>query len=65
MKGAKTLVIEKNMKDMVINMEYMYGNKEGVFSTAMNLLTHVLVDRTISKQKEMYFLAQLPLILCS
>jgi hypothetical protein len=38
MKGAHTLVIEKNMKDMVMNMEDMYGNKEGVFSAARKLL---------------------------
>jgi hypothetical protein len=39
MKGAQTLAIEKkNMKDLVMNMEDMYGNKEGVFSAARKLL---------------------------
>jgi hypothetical protein len=66
MKGAQTLAIEKkNMKDLVMNMENMYGNKEGVFSAARKLLNRASVDRTISKQEAMCLLAQLPLILCS
>jgi hypothetical protein len=48
MKGAQTMVIEKkNMKDMSIYMEDVYGNKEGVFSAATKLLKRALVDRTI------------------
>jgi hypothetical protein len=66
MKGAQTLAIEKkNMKDLVMNMEDMYGNKEGVFSAARKLLNRASVDRTISKQEAMCLLAQLPLVLCS
>jgi hypothetical protein len=53
------------MKDLVMNMEDMYGNKEGVFSSTRKLLNHASVDRTISKQEAMCLLAQLPLILCS
>jgi hypothetical protein len=53
------------MKDLVMNMEDMYGNKAGVFSTAVKLLNRASVDRTISKQKTMCLLAQLPLVLCS
>jgi hypothetical protein len=53
------------MKDLVMNMEYMYGNKEGVFNAARKLLNRASVDRTISKQEAMCLLAQLPLILCS
>jgi hypothetical protein len=37
------------MKDLVMNMEDMYGNKEGVFSATRKLITGSLVDRTISK----------------
>jgi hypothetical protein len=65
MKGAKTLAIEKKMKDLVINMEDMYGNKEGVFSAARKLLNRAPVYITISKQEAMCLLEQLPLILCS
>jgi hypothetical protein len=66
MKGAQTLDIEKkDMKDLVMNMEDMYGNKEGVFSALRKLLNRALVDRTIAKQEAMCLLAQLPLILCS
>jgi hypothetical protein len=66
MKGTQTLAIEeKNMKDLVMNMEDMYGNKEGVFSAAGKLLKSASVDRTISKQESICLLAQLPLILCS
>jgi hypothetical protein len=66
MKGAQTLAIEKkNMKDLVMNMEDMYGNKDGLFSAARKLLNHASVDRTISKQEAMCLMAQLPLILCS
>jgi hypothetical protein len=66
MKGAQTLAIEKkNMKDMVMNMEDIYGNKEGVFSAARKLINGASVDRTISKQESMCLMAQLPLILCS
>jgi hypothetical protein len=43
----------------------MYVNKEGVFSAARKLLNIASVDRAISKQEAMCFLAQLPLILCS
>jgi hypothetical protein len=51
MKGAQTLAIErKNMKDLAMNMEDMYENKEGVFSAARNLLNRASVDRTVSKQ---------------
>jgi hypothetical protein len=65
MKGSHTLVLEKkNMKDLVINMEDMYGNKEGVFSATRKLINRASVDRTISKQESMCFLEQLPLILC-
>jgi hypothetical protein len=53
------------MKDLVMNMEDMYGNKEGVFSAARKLINRASVDRTISKQEAMCLLAQLPLILCS
>jgi hypothetical protein len=53
------------MKDLVMNIEDMYGKKEGVSSAARKLLNHASVDRTISKQEAMCFLAQLPLILCS
>jgi hypothetical protein len=53
------------MKDLDMNMEDMYGNKEGVFSAAVKLINRVSVDRTISKQEAMCVLAQLPLILCS
>jgi hypothetical protein len=53
------------MKDMVMNMEDMYGNKEGVFSATMKLLTRASVDRTISKQDAMCLVSQLPLILSS
>jgi hypothetical protein len=53
------------MKDMVMNMEDMYGNKEGVFSAAWKILNWASVDRTISTQEAMCLLAQLPLILCS
>jgi hypothetical protein len=53
------------MKDLVMNMEDMYGNKEGVFSTARKLLNRASVGRTISKQESMCLLAQLPLILVS
>jgi hypothetical protein len=66
MKGAQTLVIEKkNMKDLAMNMEDIYGKKEGVFSAARKLLNCALVDSTISKQEAMCLLAHLPLILCS
>jgi hypothetical protein len=66
MKGAQTLAIEeKNMKDLVMNMEYMYGNKEGVFSAARKMINFALVDRTLSKQEAMCLMVQLPLILCS
>jgi hypothetical protein len=65
-KGAQTLAIEKkNMKDLVMNMEDMYGNKAGVFSAARKLLNLASVDRTISKQEATCLLAQLPLVLCS
>jgi hypothetical protein len=48
MKEAQTLVIErKSMKDMVMNMEDMYSNKEGVFSAINKLLNRASVDRTI------------------
>jgi hypothetical protein len=53
------------MKDLVMNMEDMYGNKEGVFSAARKLLNRASVDRTLSKQEAMCLLAQLPLVLCS
>jgi hypothetical protein len=53
------------MKDLVMNMEDMYGNKEGVFSATRKLLNCASVERTISKQESMCLLAQLPLILCS
>jgi hypothetical protein len=53
------------MKDLVMNMKDMYGNKEGVFSAAMKLLDRASVVRTTSKQEAMCLLAQLPLILCS
>jgi hypothetical protein len=53
------------MKDLVMNMEDMYGNKAGVFSAARKLLNRASVDRTISKQEAMCLLAQLPLVLCS
>jgi hypothetical protein len=50
-KGAQTLAIEKkNMKDLVMNMEDMYGNKTGVFSDARKLLNRASVGRTIPKQ---------------
>jgi hypothetical protein len=50
MKGAHTLAIEKKiMKDLVMNMEDMYGNKEGVFSATVKLLNRASVYRTISK----------------
>jgi hypothetical protein len=66
MKGAQTLVIEKkNMKYLVMNMEDMYVNKEGVFSASRKLLNRASVDRTISKQEAICLLAHLPLILCS
>jgi hypothetical protein len=66
MKGAQTLAIErKNMKDLVMNMKDMYGNKGGVFSAAGKLLNRASIDRTISKQEAMCLLAQLPLVLCS
>jgi hypothetical protein len=66
MKGAQTLAIEKkNMIDLVMNMEDMYGSKAGVFSAARKLLNRASVDRTISKQEAMCLLAQLPLVLCS
>jgi hypothetical protein len=66
MKGAQTLAIErKNMKDLVMNMEDMYGNKAGIFSAARKLLNRASVDRSISKQEAMCLLAQLPLVLCS
>jgi hypothetical protein len=50
---------------MVMNMEDMYGNKEGVLIAARKIHNRVSVYRNISKQEAMYFLAQLPLILCS
>jgi hypothetical protein len=53
------------MKDLVMNMAAMYGNKEGVFSATKKLLNWASVDIIISKQEAMCFLAQLPLILCS
>jgi hypothetical protein len=53
------------MKDLVMNMEDMYGNKEGVFSATRKLLNSASVGRTISKQEAMCLMAQLPLILCS
>jgi hypothetical protein len=53
------------MKNMVMNVQDMYGNKEGVFSAARKMLNRASVDRTISKQAAMCVLAQLPLILCS
>jgi hypothetical protein len=53
------------MKDLVMNMEDMYGNKEGVFGTTRKLLNRASVNKTISKQEAMCFLAQLPLIWCS
>jgi hypothetical protein len=66
MKGAQTLAIEeKNMNDLVMSMEDIYGNKEGVFSAARKLINRALIDRTISKQEAMCLLAQFPLILCS
>jgi hypothetical protein len=66
MKGVQTLGIEKKKnKDLVMNMEDMYGNKAGVFSAARKLLNRASVDRTISKQEVMCLLAQLPLVLCS
>jgi hypothetical protein len=66
MKGAKTLAIgKKNIKDLVMNMEDIYGNKEGVFSASRKILNWASVDRTIPKQESMCLLAQLPLILCS
>jgi hypothetical protein len=65
-KGAQTLAIEKkNMKDLVMNMEDVYVDKEGVFSAARNLLKCASVDKNISKQEAMCFLVQLPMILCS
>jgi hypothetical protein len=42
------------MKDLVMNMEDMYGHKEGVFSAARKLLNLASVDRTISTQEEMF-----------
>jgi hypothetical protein len=66
MKRAHTLAIEKkNMKDLVMNMENVYVNKEGVFSSTRKLINRASVDRTISIQESMCSLAQLPLILCS
>jgi hypothetical protein len=53
------------MEDMVMNVQDMYKNKEGVFSAARKLLNRASVDRNISKQESMSLLAQLPLILCS
>jgi hypothetical protein len=53
------------MKDLLMNMEDMHENKEGVFSAARKLINSASVDRTISRQESMYLLAQLPLILCS
>jgi hypothetical protein len=53
------------MKDLVMNMEDMYVNKEGVFSAVIKLLNRASVDRIISKQETMCLLSQLPLILCS
>jgi hypothetical protein len=35
------------MKDLVMNMEDMYGNKEGVLNAARKLLNRASVDRTI------------------
>jgi hypothetical protein len=56
MKGAQTLAIEKkNMKDLVMNMEDMYGNEEGVFSVTRKLINCASVDRTISKEEVMCF----------
>jgi hypothetical protein len=66
MKCAQTLAIEgENMKDLVLNMEDMYGNKEVVFSAARKLLNRASVDRTILREEAMCLLAQLPLIFCS
>jgi hypothetical protein len=48
-----------------MNMEDMYVNKEGVFSSTMMLLNMASVDRTVSKHEAMCFLGQLPLFLCS
>jgi hypothetical protein len=53
------------MKDLVMNMEDKYENKECEFSAAMKLLNRSSVDRTISKQEAMCLQAQLPLIFCS
>jgi hypothetical protein len=53
------------MKYLVMNMEDMYGNKEGLCSASGKLLNWASVDRTVSKQEAMCLLAQLPLILCS
>jgi hypothetical protein len=53
------------MKDMVMKMEDMYGNKEPVLSAARKQLNRASVDRTISKQEAMCLLTQIPLILCS
>jgi hypothetical protein len=66
MKGAQTLAIErKNMKDLVMNMEDIDGDKKGVYSAARKLLNRASVDRTISKQEAMCLLGQLPLTICS
>jgi hypothetical protein len=61
--GAQTLTIEGG--GLVMNVEDIYGNTEAVFSASRKLLSLASVDTTISKQEDMYLLAQLLLILCS
>jgi hypothetical protein len=51
MKGSQTIAIEqKNMKDLVMNMEHLHGDKMGIYFAARKLLNRASVDRTISKQ---------------
>jgi hypothetical protein len=40
--------METNMKDLVMNMAYLHGDKMGIYCDARKLLNRASVDRTIS-----------------
>jgi hypothetical protein len=66
MKVAHTIAIErKNMKDLVIHMEVLHGDKIGVYCAARKLLNRASIDRTILKQESTCLLGKLTLTLCS
>jgi hypothetical protein len=53
------------MKDLVMNIEDLHGDKMGIYCDARKFLNRASVDRTISKQEAMCLLGNLNLTLCS